>query len=119
MAKSILVVYTKPVEGRESEYDEWYSSVHLPEVVRLDGFEAARRYRFVPSGDGGEHPALPFLAIYDIADGMLEAARAALAEALRSSSAAVRDGATPVLMPSESLHRERSVAWFEQIAEAG
>ncbi|MBF0673343.1 MAG: hypothetical protein IR160_12255 [Salinibacterium sp.] len=116
MAKSILVVYTKPVEGREAEFDEWYTSVHLPEVVRLEGFTAARRYRFVPEKAGEAHPDLPWLAIYEIEDGMLDAARSALAAALRSSSAAVREGRTPELMPSDALHRERGVAWFEEIA---
>lgn len=118
MGKSILVVYTKPVVGKEGDFDEWYSSVHLPEVVRLDGFVAARRYRFVPEKEGELQPDLPYLAIYEVDDGMLEKARAALAEALNSSRAALKAGQSPQLMPSDSLHPDWSVSWFEEIAQA-
>ena len=31
----ILVVLSSPVEGREDEYNEWYSNVHLREVVEI------------------------------------------------------------------------------------
>lgn len=117
MSASILVVYTKPIEGREEEYDEWYSSVHLPDVLRLDGFVAARRYRHVPDRHAPGVP-LPWLAIYDIADGMLEQAQRALRFALRASAAAVREGRTPELRSSDALHEERSVAWFVQVAGA-
>jgi hypothetical protein len=117
--RSILVVYTKPVEGRDEEFNRWYTDVHLPEVIRLDGFVAARRFRFVPEEGSDATPDLPFLAIYEIEEGRLPEARAALAEALRSSRVAVAEGREPVLTPSDALHAERSVAWFEEIAAAG
>lgn len=60
MAKGILYVETKPVAPeREAEYHAWYDEVHLPEVVALEGFTAARRLS--PVDDNG-----PFVAIYDI-----------------------------------------------------
>lgn len=117
--RAILVVYTKPVEGREDEFNTWYSDVHLPEVVRLNGFVTARRFRFVPSVKEEPAPDLPFLAIYEIEEGRLEEARTALAEALQSSRIAVEEGRPPVLASSDALHRERHVAWFEEIAAVG
>ena len=112
LGRAILVVYTKPVEGREDEFDSWYSDVHLPEVVLLDGFVAARRFRFVPNGADDAAPALPFLAIYEVEEGRLEHARTVLAEALQSSRTAVQEGRAPVLATSDALHSDRSVAWF-------
>lgn len=117
MARSVLVVYTRPVEGREQEFEEWYSNVHLPEVVALEGFVAARRFAAVPDPAHDQPAPLPFLAIYEVEDGMLETARQALAEALERSRAAVgADGTPPDLTPSDALHADRSVLWFEEIA---
>lgn len=113
--RSILVVHTKPVPGREEEFQRWYSEVHLPEVVRVDGFLAASRFRYVPDGPADEGPDLPFLAIYDVEPGRIDAARQALADALESSRVAVAEGRTPVLQPSEALHEVRTVHWFEEI----
>ena len=36
MAKLWLVVLTNPVEGREDEYNEWYSGRHLEDVLAVD-----------------------------------------------------------------------------------
>lgn len=117
--RSILVVHTRPVEGREDEYHRWYSEVHLPEVVRLSGFVAARRFRFVASDDERAAPELPFLAIYEVEEGRLQEARAALAEALASSREAVQQGRAPVLATSGALHADRAVAWYQEIAAFG
>lgn len=116
-ARSVLVVFTKPVEGQDKEFNDWYSNVHLPEVIALDGFVAARRYRYAPAHEGETIPNLPFLAIYEIEPGRQDVARAVLAAALKSSAFAVSEGREPILTTSDSLHRDRMVAWFEEIAE--
>lgn len=118
-ARSILVVHSKPVEGREAEYDHWYSEVHLPEVIALDGFVAARRFRFVPKDADDVTPDLPFLAIYEVEPGRLEEARTGLARALEESKAALAAGEQPILATSEALHADRLVHWYEEIASAG
>ena len=45
MGRHILVVLSSPVEGREDEYNEWYSNVHLREVVEIPGFVSAQRFK--------------------------------------------------------------------------
>jgi hypothetical protein len=64
--KSILLVMTNPVEGREDEYNEWYDEVHLAEVVALDGFAGARRYKLSPVQREGVEPTHAYLAIYEL-----------------------------------------------------
>ena len=44
MAIHQLLVFTRPVAGREPEYHRWYDDVHLAEVLGVAGFVAARRY---------------------------------------------------------------------------
>ncbi|CAI7980701.1 conserved hypothetical protein [Frankia sp. Hr75.2] len=51
---------TRPISSEcEAEYHAWYDEVHLPEVVALEGFAAARGLS--PVDDHG-----PFVAIYEI-----------------------------------------------------
>jgi hypothetical protein len=63
MPKYKMIALTRPIEGKEAEYNEWYQNVHLREVVSFPGFTGARRYKHVQQM-GGE--AYPYAAIYDI-----------------------------------------------------
>jgi hypothetical protein len=58
VAKGVVVVQTCPVEGREDEFNDWYSNVHVPELLEIDGFVDARRFRAVD----GSH----YVAVYEI-----------------------------------------------------
>lgn len=68
MPKGILVVQTRPVSPeREDEYNKWYSEEHLPDILKVPGIVAARRYRVRDTGDVKADPATPeYLAIYEI-----------------------------------------------------
>ena len=50
MAKYVLVVFTEPFEGLDPDYNEWYSDVHIPDVLKLDGIVAARRLQIGSDG---------------------------------------------------------------------
>lgn len=116
--RAVLVVHTRPVTGREAEFDRWYTETHLPQVVALEGFVSARRYRLSPTPGAVNEHSLPYLAVYDVEPGGLERARATLVAALQSSQLARLEGGTPLLDSSEALHDERVVGWFEEIASA-
>ena len=38
-------VLTHPVEGREADYNQWYTEIHLAEVLALPGFVAVQRFK--------------------------------------------------------------------------
>lgn len=60
MAKGIFYVESRPTgPDRDQEYNAWYDEVHIPELLALDGFVAARRLR--PVQDDG-----PYVSIYDL-----------------------------------------------------
>ncbi len=83
MPKGIMVVQSTPAEGRESEYNEWYSRTHIPQLLEIPGFVNARRYRVSGDGQPAEHK---YLAVYELdADDLAEP----VAE-LRSRSASGR-----------------------------
>lgn len=76
MAKGILLVESHPSSPeRDAEFNEWYETVHMPEVLALDGFVSARRFRPVRPGE-------PYVAVYDIdADDVTAAAKGVFAAA--------------------------------------
>jgi hypothetical protein len=64
MAKFKLIALSRPVEGKEAEFHEWYQTKHLPEIVGLPGGVGAQRYQLVAKLMGAD--VNEFLAIYDI-----------------------------------------------------
>jgi hypothetical protein len=83
MPKGIMVVQSSPAEGRESEYNDWYSQTHIPQILEIPGFVTARRFRVSGDGQSSGHK---YLAVYELeADDLAEP----VAE-LRSRSASGR-----------------------------
>lgn len=60
-----FIVFSKPTQGKEDEYNDWYQNQHLREVLEVPGFVAAQRFKLAaPIAGGGE--AYPYCALYDI-----------------------------------------------------
>ena len=45
MPRYNLIVLTNPVDGREDEYNDWYTNVHLDDVLKIPGVVGAQRFR--------------------------------------------------------------------------
>lgn len=108
MARAVLMVMTNPVEAsRDAEFNEWYDTVHLRDVLAVPGFVAASRYRIseaqvTPAGADAHR----YLAIYEVESEDLGGATAAL-------MAAAGDGGMEI---SETLDMGSfSVALYEEI----
>jgi hypothetical protein len=43
------MVLTNSVEGQDVEFNDWYDNIHLAEVLALDGFVSATRYKLSDS----------------------------------------------------------------------
>ena len=90
MARYTLVAFSKPVEGREAEYNSWYNDIHMPEVLNVPGFSSAQRFK-VRLPLVGEMPGR-YLAVYQMeADSpkAVEAAKNALMTAGTQQSDAI------------------------------
>jgi hypothetical protein len=59
------VVFTEPVAGREDAYNDWYTDQHLADVLKVEGFVAAQRFKIVAL-DSNSQPASRYMAIYEI-----------------------------------------------------
>lgn len=86
MADHLLVAISNAQSGREDEFNTWYETVHMPEVLELPGFTAAQRFEPAQTGDG---PAR-YMAVYDI-DGDADAAMAGLMNAVRDGKFTMTD----------------------------
>jgi hypothetical protein len=70
MPKFIMVVQTNAADDRHDEFNDWYTNQHVPDILALDGFSAAQRFRRVDPGADKEG-ARRYLAIYEVeADSM-------------------------------------------------
>lgn len=56
--KMIMIVETDVEPDKEQELFDWYANEHIPEIIAVDGFVRARRYRAVEGKP-------KFVAIYD------------------------------------------------------
>jgi hypothetical protein len=101
-----LVVMTNPTEGREQEYNDWYSNEHLADVLAVEGFRAAQRFAFVESGLSKDAPKR-YLAIYEVDEDARERA-----EELLLSTA--NTDAMPI---SRSMERGALTWWFQSITD--
>ncbi|MGE0487016.1 MAG: hypothetical protein AB7Q81_22890 [Gammaproteobacteria bacterium] len=104
MSKSVLMVLTNPVPGQEEAFNDWYSNVHIQEVVAVPGFVAAQRFALAPAQMGGAG-AHGYLALYEV-----EGDPAAALDALKA--------ALPHLHMSDTLDRASiSMQMFTAITE--
>jgi hypothetical protein len=97
-----LVVYTKPVVGRDQEYNDWYEKTHLSDLVAIPGINSAQRFRLAKSLSA--ETSLPFLAIYDIETDDVDGV---IAEMKRRSG-------TEAMMISDALDKNASAMVFEE-----
>ena len=60
-----LIVLTNPVDGREDEYNDWYTNVHLDDVLESPRRRPAQRFRLTEhQRDQGPYP-WKYLAVYE------------------------------------------------------
>lgn len=65
----LLAVLTDVVDPlRETEFNEWYNEIHLPDIMQMPGFIRATRYE---NTDPDVGPG-KFLAAYEIESGDIE-----------------------------------------------
>ena len=96
-----LLVFSDAVAGREAEYHAWYDATHLPELLALPGFVAARRWTRAAEVAGFPACAQGNVAMYEL-DGDGEAALAAMMQA----------AATGELHMSDALDQGSLVLWL-------
>ena len=99
----LMIVQSQPSSPEAVvDFHHWYDEVHLPEILKVDGIAAARRFEALEGGS--------FVAVYEI-EGDVEQAKANLADAQRSGSMSRPVGV--------NLDPPPTVQWFSIIDSLG
>ena len=66
MTKHIHLVFSDPpADVTEADYNEWYDA-HVQEILAVDGWVAATRYRLEPVVAADETGGYRFLSLYEL-----------------------------------------------------
>ncbi len=57
-----LIVLSNPIAGHEDGYNHWYNDEHVPDALKMPGFESAQRFILLPESTTGSY-AFPRYAI--------------------------------------------------------
>lgn len=63
MAK--LLIFSNAKDGRDDEYNEWYDTVHLPDVLAVPGVRSGVRYH-AKGMNGRASSEHRYLAVYEL-----------------------------------------------------
>lgn len=71
MPKALMAVWSDPSDpAKEAEYNAWYASTHIPDVLKIPGFVACTRYKVAEAQFGPVETPGSYVALYelDVAD---------------------------------------------------
>lgn len=90
--KTLQLVYSRPAEGREAEFDEWYNNVHLPEILAVPGIVSAQRFDLFDAEITAQmpRPTHRYLAVYEM-EGDVDATMKAIREGVESGAIHMSD----------------------------
>jgi hypothetical protein len=78
MERYTFLVLTNAVEGTDDEFNDWYNNQHLKDLLAIDGFVAAQRFRLADT-EQPQECTHRYMALYEIETDDLAKTQAALA----------------------------------------
>ncbi|MGW4287245.1 hypothetical protein ACWEIK_09945 [Streptomyces sp. NPDC004673] len=105
MPRYTYVVLTNPVEGREDEYNEWYTNTHVHDALKVPGFVGAQRFKLAGAQRNEAPYPWQYLALYEIETDDLQKSIDELAARYD----------TPAMVISTALHPQRLGLIYEEL----
>jgi hypothetical protein len=65
--REYVFVMSEPTAGHDAEYNDWYTNVHIPDLVRMPGVTAAQRFK-TQERMAGSKALATYLALYEFGD---------------------------------------------------
>jgi hypothetical protein len=104
MARYHMIVLSRPVAGREQDFDSWYTNQHIRDLVKVPGVISARRFRAVEKHTRGVPQ--PFLAEYEIETDDIDAVMASINQRIGTDQMPMTDafdGASAAVLLVEAI----------------
>ena len=96
MPKAIMVVWSDPSDpAREDEYNTWYDTQHVPDVLKVPGFVACTRYKVADAQFGPVDTPGRYVAHYEVEADDLSTIPAAMGAAFAAGELPMSDVITP------------------------
>jgi hypothetical protein len=65
--RHLYLVFGNPNPGQEDEFDNWYDTVHIPDVMSVGNIISAQRFRYRQlDRDAGQPVAHAYLTVYEL-----------------------------------------------------
>lgn len=117
MAEHLLLVFSNARPELEDEFNEWYSKVHVVDLVdKIDGIEAGQRFQL--AGTYRDSAAdYKYLAMYWIPEDRIDEARAGLRWQRAEREEALAAGRTPAVPKLDAFDGDVSAMFFTSVTE--
>jgi hypothetical protein len=118
MAEHLLLVFSNARPELEDEFNEWYSKVHVVDLVdKIDGIQAGQRFQLAGTYRDAASD-FKYLAMYWIPEGKLEAAQAGLRWQRADREEALAAGRTPAVPKlEEAFAGDVSALFFTSVTD--
>jgi hypothetical protein len=64
--RKLFIAFTNAVDGRADEFNEWYDTTHLQDVLSISGFTSVQRFKASTAQRPRDRPPFEYLAIYQV-----------------------------------------------------
>lgn len=66
MGKYNLIALTNPLDGQDDAFNDWYTNIHLDDVLKLPGIVAAQRFKLNDVQHRELSEEWKYMAVYEI-----------------------------------------------------
>ncbi len=98
MPKYTLLVLTNAAEGREDDFNDWYTHTHIGDVLKVPGIVGAQRFKLAGAQLGPAPHPWGYLALYDVETNDLETVMKTLRERIGTPAMVMSDAMRPELI---------------------
>jgi hypothetical protein len=111
-----MVVLSNSKPEREDEFNQWYDEHAADVVEKLDGFVRAQRFKLsdLQAEDGAQ---FGYLAVYEIPEDRLEAARDAIIGQRAERKEALAAGREPMITVTDTLEGPLHTWFFSSVSD--
>jgi hypothetical protein len=106
-----IIVLSKPVAGREAEFDAWYTAQHIQDLLKVPGITSAQRFRIRESQSKGTPHQ--FIARYEVETDDIDKTLAEVQERLGTDAMPMSDAfdmASATFLVAEAITEKLTAA---------